>query len=143
MKTRVGGAWRNIASGKVRVGSSWRSLTAIRTYSGGEWRLVANFAGAVNLTLVPDTISKTGANSLITTASVQATPAGGLAPFTYTWSQVDGDSMSATAPSSASCAFSATGMTSGETRTAQFRCTCVDSIGSTSSDDVSVTITRT
>lgn len=93
----------------------------------------------------PTSLSATGTGTSVTTASATVTPAGGVAPYSYSWAKVSGGTITATSPTSASSTFSATGLASGESRTAVFRCTVTDSTSGTpltATADVSITITR-
>lgn len=141
-KVRVGGAWKDISGGSVRVSGSWRRLTAIKAYFDSAWRTVAVFADSLSLSLSASSISRTGANSTVTSAAVLATPTGGSSPFTYAWAKQSGGLISATNPTSAQTTFRATNMTDQEERSAVFRCTCTDAYGSTATADVTVTLTR-
>lgn len=146
MKLRLGGEWRDISAAKVYLNGAWRPLVAIKIYYDSAWRDVANFTGgggSVTLSISPSPVTRTGRNETINTANVTATPAGGLAPYTYAWTKQSGDSISAVSSSSAVTQFQATGMAVDETRQAVFRCTCTDSLGSSATADVSVSITRT
>lgn len=145
MRLRQGGAWRNIRFGFVRQGGAWRPLVGAKIYFGAAWKDVGNFTsgnGAIHITLSTSSISKSGSLATLSTGAVTATPTGGQTPYTYSWFKVDGGDISATSPNAASTQFQATGLSVGETRTAQFRCTAQDVFGSTESQDVSVSITR-
>jgi hypothetical protein len=86
--------------------------------------------------------SSTGSASQVTNAVV-ITPTGGTSPYTYAWTwQSGGASITIDSPSAASCTFSATGLTSGETRSGTARCTVTDALMATFTVDVPVTITR-
>jgi hypothetical protein len=144
MKLRLGGAWQDIVGAKVFSGSAWRTPTAIKVYEDGAWRDVANFTGgggSITLSISPSPATRTGQLATITTANVTATPAGGLAPYTYAWVKQSGDDINAVSPSSAVTRFRADGMSAPETRTAIFRCTATDSLSTSDSEDVTVQIT--
>lgn len=145
LKIRNGGAWRNISSLKIRSGGGWRSIKAIKVYSGGAWRDVANFTtggGTLSVSLSVDSVGRSARLSTISTTIVTATPLGGQTPYTYSWAKQSGDDISAMTPANSGTAFQASGMDIFETRTAVFRCTVTDTLGSSAHDDVTVTIIR-
>lgn len=144
-KIRQGGAWRTITGCKVFKGGSWRSIKAIKVYSDGAWRDVGNFTvggGDLNLTLSNSSVTRSARLTTIGSTIVIASPTGGQTPYTYAWTKQSGDAISAMTPSNAGTAFQASGMAILETRTAVFRCTVTDTLGSSEHADVSVTITR-
>ena len=94
------------------------------------------------VTLAPTTLYKLGTTSSITTDNVTATVSGGVAPYTYAWTKVSGSTLTVTAATSATTAFTATGMAQGETRDAVYRCTVTDSTPATAQADVIITIDR-
>ena len=65
----------------------------------------------------------------ITAGPCSATPVGGTAPFTYSWSKVSGGAIGADSSSSSSTTFTATAMGGGENRNALFKCTVTDVFG--------------
>ena len=112
---------------------------------GGEWRDVANFTsggGTITLTASSSSVSRSGRNSSLQAGPVLVTPSGGQSPYTYAWTRESGNLISATSPASAQTYFRASNMTELEERTAVFRCTATDALGSTATADVSVSITR-
>ena len=145
MKVFQGGTWRDIVKCSVFQGGSWRVIKAIKVYQGGAWRDVANFTagqGAITLALSPTSISKSGRTSTVNTANVTATPTGGQAPYTYAWVKQSGGDITALNPANAITGFRAAGLAVDETRTAVFRCTATDNLGSSDSEDITVSITR-
>ena len=73
------------------------------------------------------------------------TVSGGVAPYSYSWTKLSGDSITANSATAATTTFSATGLFSGEARDATFRCTVTDSTGGTpltATADVFVSIER-
>jgi hypothetical protein len=63
----------------------------------------------------------------VTSATVTVTATGGTGPYTYAWSKIAGDTITATAPTSNATAFSGT-VGGGETITATFQCVITDSL---------------
>ena len=144
VQVRAGGAFKTITRAKVRVNGAWRNIVSAKCLIGGEWKTVGNFTsggGTITLVLNPTTISAARRLSTVTSTNVTATPSGGQGPYTYAWTKVSGDDISATNPNTAITAFRATTMTVDETRTAVFRCTCTDSFGNTDTEDLTVSLT--
>jgi len=100
---------------------------------------------AMTASASPTTLSKTGSDATLTTASTTVTASGGTTPYTYSWAFVSGDSFTITSPSAATTTFSAT-LNEDEFVSGIYRCTVTDSTGGTpltATADVPVTITRT
>lgn len=143
MKVRAGGAWKDITAGKVWVNGAWRNLVGAQAFVSGAWKTLATFVSSMTVALSSSTVSRTARLGTINTATVTCTPTGGLNPYTYSWVKQSGDAITANQPTSASCAFQAAGMVEDETRTAVFRCTVTDTLGTAvTSSDLTVTITR-
>lgn len=101
---------------------------------------------AMTASASPTSLYKVGPTSSQTTASTTVTPTGGVSPYTYSWALLTGDTLTITSPTAASTTFSVTGLISGDSRTATYRCTVTDSTGGTpltATADVNVTIERT
>lgn len=136
MDAYIGGAWRSVGSGDVYIDGQWRRLTRSEQYVGGVWKTGDRF-------LIPLTASATiGVTGLgvgtVTTEPATATPSGGLAPYTYSWSRISGTYGTPNNPASATTTFYAR-IPPGTIQTATFRCTVTDSLGSTATADVSAT----
>jgi hypothetical protein len=88
--------------------------------------------------------SAVASTSSVTTGTVNVSTSGGTSPFTYAWTKLDGDAVTALSPTSASTQFRGTGMVSGESRTADFRCTVTATGGATAQTQiVTATVTHT
>ena len=74
-----------------------------------------------------------------TTNTVTVTVQGGLAPYSYAWAKTDGDTVTVTAPTSATTAFTET-EPPGVIFFATYRCTATDATGRTVAVDVPVTL---
>ena len=85
---------------------------------------------------------KEGAASSLTTASVTGTPSGGTAPYTYSWAKQSGGSITVNSPTAATSTFVASGLASGENRTAVYRLTVTDALSATAYADLTVEIQR-
>jgi hypothetical protein len=96
----------------------------------------------MSVSLSPTAVSTGGTTSSLTTAGVTATPAGGTAPYTYSWAKVSGDAITVNSPTSATTTFSATGLALDEERSAVFRVTCTDAGALSATRDITVTIIR-
>ena len=82
--------------------------------------------------------------SITTTTSGVASIAGGVAPYTQTWSKIDGDLINITSPSATSTTFTATGLGAGQDRSADFVCAVRDSAGTmVTTNSINVEIERT
>lgn len=74
----------------------------------------------------------------VTTTSTTATPTGGIAPYTYSWTIVDvttGD-WAIDSPATASTTFSSFFVAPGSNALATFQCTVTDAIGSTAGTNI-------
>jgi hypothetical protein len=139
MQIYFGGAWREITSGQIFANGAWRNLVQIQEYFSANWREVANFAssgsgGSLSLVASPDEIDTHGTTDL-TSAQFTATPAGGLAPYTYLWaftSQDGGVVFSINSPTLAITTVTMTGtLGPNSSKIATLQCTVTDSLGTT------------
>lgn len=64
----------------------------------------------------------------VSTNAVTVTASGGRAPYTYSWAKTDGDTIAASAPSSATTAFVGS-VPRNDSRQATFECTVTDAAG--------------
>lgn len=82
----------------------------------------------------------------ITTSGCTANVTGGTPPYSYAWTDVTDDGLggtwSATAPSSATSAFQASAVATGQTSNATFRCTVTDARGATVTADLFADVTN-
>lgn len=133
------GTLRTITTLTAKQGGVERRIRTAKIQDGGALRTVAIFADPLTLSASPPIVS--GAQSsagavLVNTASTIAIPAGGLAPYTYSWARTSGVG-SANSPTSATTNFSAT--IGPGTQSGDFRVTVTDSGGQTATADVSAT----
>ena len=143
MSVRAGGAWKDLTQGKAYINGAWRNLVGAQAFIDGAWKVVASFVSSMTVALSTSSVSRSARLSTINTAAVTCTPTGGLNPYTYSWVKQSGDTITANQPTSASCAFQASGMAEEEVRSAVFRCTVTDTLGTAvTSSDLTVTITR-
>lgn len=100
MQVYKGGVWRLISGAKVLKSGAWRTVVQAQVYAGGAWRTVANFSppgggggggGTLVVTASPSSSSVSGNNTTLTSVGITATPSGGTAPYTYSWSVVSTD----------------------------------------------------
>lgn len=101
---------------------------------------------AMTASASPTSLYKSGPTASQTTASVTVTPSGGVSPYTYSWTLLTGATLTVNSPTAATTTFSKTGMISGDSFDATYRCTVTDSTGGTpltATADVPVTIERT
>ena len=138
------GSWQSLSTLFAYRSGAWRRLQTLKVYSGGAWRLVGSFVQPLTVAVSPSSTGSIafgdGVNpSSNTTPPVTATLSGGLGPYTYSWAKVSGGAITAGTPTLASTSFYGTVNPGGET-TATYRVTVTDSLGSTATADVSVTI---
>lgn len=79
---------KTVTSVRIAVGNLPRRVTRIVGMVDGQTRTLARFVPPLSVTLSPLSVSGSQRSDTATpvqTASMLATPAGGLAPFTYIW----------------------------------------------------------
>lgn len=138
-QVRISGAWRSIAYGMIYVAGSWKRVLRHKEYIGGAWVVGETYAETLTVSLDFDEVNAITSNggSAITPVATMATPAGGIAPFTYSWARTSGIG-TVLSPSSASTVFAGS-PGSGNSATGTFVCTVSDSSGqSVASDPVTV-----
>jgi hypothetical protein len=156
LQIRYGGTWRDPSGCRIYKGGAWRNIVQVKVYSGGAWRDVANFtapgsgdtpgsgggsSGSLTLSISPSPSEAASFSSPVTSGNTTATPSGGLAPYTYSWVKLSGDTIVANSPTSAVTTFTGN-VPPDATRSAIFRCTCTDSLGATATADVTATLDR-
>ena len=136
----AGGTLRTVSSMKVMDGGSLRNVRTVKIMDADNTtlRTVAVFASSLSLAVTPDPAGDADYTN-VQSAALLATPTGGLAPYTYSWSKVSGTTMNLSAPTSASTFISSPPMEIGQGVQAVYRCTCTDNAGQVASDDVTVT----
>lgn len=100
------------------------------------------FGGAIPLELSVNPLSASGATSGTRTGytnSVTVTPLNGNGPYTYSWTRVDGDPLTAESPTSATTRFTAL-VPIGEVLFATFQCTVTDASNGTGTIEVTATL---
>lgn len=142
MKIFFGGAWREITSAKIYANGAWRAIVQAKEYYSSSWREVANLSGGssgpLTVTASPSLITTHGGSSQ-TSAAFTATPSGGLAPYTYSWTfnyEDPGPVFTIDSPTLATTTVSATGVAS--TKQAWLLCDCTDALGATANTNVVV-----
>ncbi len=101
------------------------------------------FGSPVPLELSINPISASGITSgtrVGYTNLVTVTPLNGNGPFTYSWTRVDGDVLTAESPTSAATRFTAL-VPIGEILFATFQCTVTDATGGVGTIEVTATLT--
>ncbi len=138
-----GGTLRTITRIKMRDGEGLlRTIQRIRIRDASN--VLRTVYQSISVTLSDATKNATGSTFTITTGSVTASVSGGTAPYSYSWVELFGGGIDIVSPTSATSTFRATGMTSGEVRSAAFNCVVTDATGAVAtSGDLSVTIDRT
>jgi hypothetical protein len=141
MDVRIGGAWKSPTTAEAYIGGGWRNLQYGEAYIDGAWRQIVSFIQP--LTLSANDVIARGDGTLTTPVS-QATPTGGLGPFTYSWTLVSSLNLTGitiNSPNVASTTFTATTINSAP-HNATFRCTCTDSRGTTATATMSAQFTN-
>jgi hypothetical protein len=92
----------------------------------------------------PSTLYELSTNANITSDNTTVTPTGGVAPYTYSWAKVSGDTLTLSNASAATTNFSKNGIPEWEFVSALYRCTVTDSSSPalTATADVDVTLER-
>jgi len=92
----------------------------------------------------PSTLYEVSTNANITSDNTTVTPSGGVAPYTYSWAKVSGDTLTLSNASAATTNFSKNGIPEWEFVSALYRCTVTDSSSPalTATADVDVTLER-
>lgn len=145
LKAQDAGTLRTITRGYARLAGVTRTLKTAKVMDGGVLRTVAIFASPLSLTASPAGAANTYESfgmplpQTLTTDLITAIPAGGLAPFTYAWAYLSGDVFSVSHPTGAGTYFNYTFNAFGF-RSATYRCTVTDSVGSTATVDVPISI---
>ena len=141
----AGSVTRSITGMKGMDGATLRPVLRAKVMDadGVTLRTVAEFASPLSLSIFPAGlfgVANSSGDISVTTNSAVATPAGGLAPYTYAWTV-----LSDTNPDGAVTALSATSATTAarmtnvgayETFDAVLRCTVTDAASQTAQDDI-------
>lgn len=140
----IGGAWREVSYGEVYLFGAWRRLLYGEAYIGGNWVNIAAYTSPLTVTITPaSTNGSSGDNSPVSvvTPNVTASVSGGLAPYTYAWTNVvngGGTASSAIQPTMATTAFIKPSVPAATGYTDTLRVTVTDSLGRTGTADISV-----
>lgn len=138
---RLLGQWRDVTARYVRVGGVWRKVSSVAVRTGGAWRSTQGSAPAFSASAPGNAYGFQGAPNNqsvgVTTPLVTITVNGGTAPYTYSWTKVNGDPrVAASSPQLASTRFTAT--LRGEIVEATFNWTASDANGSTAAGTIFV-----
>lgn len=141
MDVFASGAWRTPGRAEVYIGGAWRRVTRAEVYIGGVWRTAVRFTSPMIITVTP-TVSGYRYAAKPTTATVtsdyaQVTPTGGVAPYSYVWTESSG--MSISNPAQAFTTFSATVAGNSE-RNGSASVTCTDAVGNTASGNTEISL---
>jgi hypothetical protein len=120
--------------GSVANGSFWSKTGSKELFirSASTWKKVANIGEGISISLSP-----TNFFGFASSTSCTATGAGGSGGYTYAWTKVSGDTLTVSAPSSASTNF--TGGVGGD-YSSIYRCTVTDSLSATAYQDFTINL---
>lgn len=129
---RHGGATKDVQRAHIRIGGVTKQFYSSLN-SGGTSPGIS-----VSPTSVSGSASSTSTVS-ITTRSTTVSVSGGVAPYSYAWTQTSGDPMTATSPSGATTAFTAS-VGPGTRLAGVWQCTVTDAAGTTGTVSVSASL---
>jgi hypothetical protein len=120
--------------GSVSNGSFWSKTGSKELFirSASTWKKIANIGADLSISLSPTSF----VGSPIAPPACTATGAGGSGGYTYAWTKVSGDTLTVSAPSSASTNF--TGGSGGDYSI--YRCTVTDSLSATAYQDFTISL---
>ena len=140
---KVSGAWNTATQPYVKVAGTWQPVQEIWTKVAGVWQKV--YGSVMTVSVSPTTLSGSGSTGVYVSSSSAstATPVGGTPGYTYSWTRVSGDVLTANSPTSASCTFGYFNAIAG-TKVGVYTCTVTDSLSQVvvSSNNVTITITH-
>ena len=141
MDTFNSGAWRKATRGEIYIGGAWRSFTRAEAYIGATWRTVLSFAKPFSLNVSAFARGFRNATrpspGTVVTDPATATPAGGTAPYSYSWSIISGTA-TITTPTQATTTFSAF-VNANSIKNATASVTCTDARGQQASGTCELT----
>lgn len=140
MKVFAGGT-REITRGIIQIGGQQRRITRGLANIGGLLKTIVSFVPPMSVSVPPFMYVSGSSNATIRidTDVVTATVTGGKSPFTYSWALISGFGISISNPTLASTSFSAV-VGPGDTRVGTVRVTATDSLGTSRTSDIGVTI---
>lgn len=138
IKTKAAGAVVTASSIKMKVNGSLRPVV-VSIMSGGSLRRAFPVVADITATASPafaNGVQQTFKPTRVTSNTIQVTPMGGTAPYTYAWS-IGGDArVGVDAPASAITTFSA--LLYEDSASATATCTVTDALGSVATAIVAV-----
>jgi hypothetical protein len=120
--------------GSVPNGSFWSKTGSKELFirSASTWKKVANIGADLSISLSP-----TSFVGFASSTSCTATGAGGSGGYTYAWTKVSGDTLTVSAPSSASTNFT---RATDSDYSSIYRCTVTDSLSATAYQDFTINL---
>lgn len=136
----TGNILRTITSLKIWDGGALRPLRTLKVLGtdGVSLVTVAGFAPPLSLEQPYGAVYVSGASAQLASGPIQATPSGGVAPYTYSWGIVSG-ACTFTAPTSSVTSVNSPTLGAGDIANATVRCTCTDDAGQTATWDIDIT----
>ena len=134
----IAGAVRTMSSARVLIGGIDRRVTRAVAKIGGSTVGILRFLDTLTVS-APDSGGRASSDRAVdVTATLSATPSGGLAPYTYAWSRLSGAAVSFGSPTTASTA-AVSPVDPFAVTSAVARVTVTDALGSTVTADPTVT----
>jgi hypothetical protein len=141
------GATNNAITGNVNSGvalAQAAALAAQATADGAAQQAADVGAAALAFSASASPANVSGfrlGSGAVTTNATTVTPTGGTGPYTYAWSLVSGDTFTVNSPTAATTTFT-TGLTTGQDKSAVYRCTVTDSLLAEATATVGVSVTE-
>ena len=133
------GALRTIVSARIMHAGALKTVRSIKAMHGGTLRSVGTFGAAFSVSAADVSGTQSGERPRrVISSPTQATPIGGLAPYTYSWAILEGGAI-VTSPNSASTTFYQF-LSPGTAESSTALVTCTDALGGTAITDITVSL---
>jgi len=139
MDAFIAGGWRTPKRGEVLIGGAWRTITRGEQYRSGAWKRIAAFVSPMSVTANDATGSIVNRKPAPVTSNFSiATPTGGLAPYSYAWTIIEGSAVTLT-PNNAATQFRGVVAPGNDTYSIA-RVVCTDALGTTATTTVGISL---
>lgn len=122
---------------KVLDGATLRNIIRAKVLDGSTLRTVATFSTPLTLTSAPTYQYMSSYGYPQGSGLITASPTGGVGPFTYVWSVLNGGG-GVSAPNAATTQVTSGTLVMGETKNVSVQCVCTDNLGQTATATASV-----